>query len=106
MNSPCLFLRRLGVDDIDLPERKATMREISTLVAARYGLTLEDMRSRRNRRALSIPRHEAMSLIRAEGRYSFPQIGGYFGGRHHTTIMHGVRAHEDRLAAARGIAAG
>lgn len=30
--------------------------------------------------------------------YSLPTIGRWFGGRDHTTVLHGVRAHEARLA--------
>ncbi len=29
-------------------------------------------------------------------KFSLPQIGAWLGGRHHTTILHAIRAHEKR----------
>lgn len=50
-------------------------------------------------------RQEAMYRLRklacedGSPRYSLPVIGDKFGGRDHTTVLHGVRAHAKRLAA-------
>lgn len=102
MNSPCLFLRRLGVDD--LITGKATMREIACQVAERYDLTLADFKGSSSAYRIAHPRQEAMALIRTEGRFSYLQIGRFFN-RDHTTVLHGVRAHSARRTAAMGIAA-
>lgn len=104
MNSPCLFLQRLGVDDLRV-ERRLMMKEIASEVAERHELTLEDLRGPSRYRTVAWARQEAMALIRAEGRYSYPQIGRFFGGRDHTTILVGVRHHEARQAAREGMAA-
>ena len=42
-------------------------------------------------RAIAYPRQIAMYLARQLTDYSLPEIGEYFGGRDHTTVMH---AHE------------
>lgn len=49
------------------------------------------------------PRQEAFWVARQQMRdgkhaHSFPQIAKYFGGRDHTTVIHGVRAHAKRMA--------
>jgi chromosomal replication initiator protein len=35
-----------------------------------------------------------MYLARRHTRYSLEEIGGYFGGRDHTTVMHAVKTIE------------
>ncbi len=85
-----------------LPEhpRRISMREIAALVAERHGLSVEELRGPGRSRRLAHPRQEAFALIRKHTAVSLPQIGGYSGGRDHTTVLHGVRAHERRCAAA------
>lgn len=81
---------------IEVPAPKPTMRELAEEVAHRHGLTLEDLKGPSRRQEISQPRQEAMALICAERRWSLPQIGRFFGGRDHTTVLHGARAHERR----------
>ena len=77
---------------INVPQ---SMREIATLVAERHGLTLEELRGPSRKHRVSRPRQEAMAFMRAEGRFSYPQIARYFG-KDHTTVLHAVRAHAAR----------
>lgn len=37
-----------------------------------------------------------MYLARKHTRFSLEEIGGYFGGRDHTTVMHAVRTIESK----------
>ena len=86
------------------PHRRS-MREIAADVAARHGLTLDELKSPQRARRIAWPRQEAMKEIYDTGRFSLPQIGGFFGGRDHTTVLHAIRAHAKRLAEAQGVAA-
>lgn len=72
-----------------------TMRQIAEDVASKHGLTLADLKSRTAAHRISRRRHEAMAIMRATGRYSYPQIGRFFG-MDHTSAIHGVRAHNAR----------
>lgn len=87
--------------------RGDTMRAIATAVADAYGLTLEDLKGQCRARSHAWPRQDAMwrmrQVLNNEGlhRYTLPQIGAFLGGRDHTTIMHGVKAHGKRLEAAK-----
>ena len=38
-----------------------------------------------------------MYLARKRTRYSLEEIGGYFGGRDHTTVMHALKTTEQRI---------
>lgn len=88
-----------------IPPVAVTMRSVATAVAAKYGLTLDDFKGPSRARCIAHPRQEAMAEIYKLGRYSMPQIGTLLGGRDHTTVLHGVRAHAARLAEREGKAA-
>lgn len=83
---------------------KRTMREIAADVAQAHRLTLDDLRQPTHARRIAWPRQEAMAAIRATGRYSYPQIGRFFG-MDHTSVIHGVRAHKARTAQAETLSA-
>ena len=85
-------------DDIPPPIKRMTMRAIAIQVAAKHGLTVDEMRSDRRSRAVVVARHEAWWRSREETLNSLPQIGRYFN-RDHSTIMHGIAMHAERLAA-------
>lgn len=76
-----------------------TMREIATDVAQRHGVTLAELRGPCRAYRIAHPRQEAFALIKAAGRQSSPQIGRYFGGRDHSTVLHGIKMHKKRSAA-------
>jgi chromosomal replication initiator protein len=45
-----------------------------------------------------------MFLARRHTRYSLEELGGYFGGRDHTTVLHAVRTVEEDCTAEQEIA--
>lgn len=79
-----------------VPRRK-TGREIIAEVAERHKLTPADLRGPCRRRAISWPRQEAMWELQQRTRLSTPQIGDLLGGRDHTTVLHGLKRHKERM---------
>lgn len=69
-------------------------------IAAEYGISVRWLMSADTHRAVAWPRQHLMAALYATGRYSLPAIGAFLGGRDHTTILHGIRAHARRMAAA------
>lgn len=65
-----------------------TMDRIARIVASHYKLTVEEMKSKNNSRAVAVPRQVAMYLCKRLTNHSYPEIGREFGGKHHTTVMH------------------
>lgn len=57
----------------------------------------EIMSDRRTRRAV-LARQEAMYRLRMETTWSLPRIGKFLGGKDHTTVLHGYRAHAKRYS--------
>jgi chromosomal replication initiator protein len=78
-----------NIIDAERPEG-LTMERIARIVASHYNLTVEEMKSKNNSRAVSMPRQVAMYLCKRLTKHSFPEIGREFGGKHHTTVMHSV----------------
>jgi chromosomal replication initiator protein len=67
-----------------------TIERIARTVASHYKMTLEEIKSKNNSRAVAVPRQVAMYLCKRLTKHSFPEIGREFGGKHHTTVMHSV----------------
>ena len=68
-------------------------------VAEHYNIRVSDILSPRRARPLARPRQVAMYLTKALTEHSLPEIGRKFGGRDHTTIIHGVRKIEELMTA-------
>lgn len=79
------------------PERRA-MREILEEISQSYDVSFDALRGPGAFRKLSIPRQHAMWLMAQQNHLSLPMIGAFLGGRDHTTILHGIRAHGRRIA--------
>lgn len=71
-------------------KKAVTLKKIAESVAVFYSITMEDLLKQSRRKEFVKPRQTAMYLARKELGSSFPAIGEFFGGRDHTTVMHGV----------------
>ena len=60
-----------------------------------YSVRLTDLQSRKRQRSIALPRQICMFLARRHTRHSLEEIGGYFGGRDHTTVLHACRKIEE-----------
>ncbi len=66
-----------------------TSEYIQEVVSAHFHLKPEDFKSSKRTRSIAFPRQIAMYLSRKLTDLSLPKIGKQFGGRDHTTIIHG-----------------
>ena len=74
------------------------VRDIITATCKHYKINQKEFLSKTRRREIVWPRQVAMYLARRITKRSTVEIGGYFGGMDHTTILHGAKAVEIRLA--------
>lgn len=70
--------------------RPVTADEIIAATAAAHGFSVSDLRSPSRKQPLVRSRQIAMYLCRELTDLSLPKIGALFGGRDHTTVMHGI----------------
>jgi chromosomal replication initiator protein len=84
-------------DILRASDRKVTIEEIQRRVAEHYNVRLSDLIGPKRVRTIARPRQIAMYLAKQLTPRSLPEIGRRFGGRDHTTIMHGVRRIEELM---------
>ena len=97
-------VNRCLADLLRASDRKVSLAEIQRTVAEHYNIRLADLIGPRRTRNVARPRQVAMYLAKALTQRSLPEIGRDFGGRDHTTILHGVRRIEELRAIDAGIA--
>jgi len=78
-------------DLIALQDKLVTIENIQKTVAEYYKIRSSDLISNRRNRSITRPRQLAMSLAKELTSHSLPEIGGAFGGRDHTTVLHACR---------------
>lgn len=88
-------------------EQKISIEKIQKTVSDYFNLKVSDLRAKRRTRSVAGPRQIAMYLIRCLTHHSLPEIGEYFGGRDHTTVLHAYhkieKAYEKDMALRRTI---
>jgi chromosomal replication initiator protein len=89
--------RECLVDILRASDRKITVEEIQRKVSDHYNIRLSDLIGPKRVRTFARPRQVAMYLSKTMTARSLPEIGRRFGGRDHTTVMHGVRRIEDLM---------
>jgi chromosomal replication initiator protein len=78
-------------------QKNITIELIQKIVSEYFGLSYKDLRGKRRTKAVAFPRQVAMYLSRELTEYSTTEVGGEFGGRDHTTVMHACQKIEDRM---------
>jgi chromosomal replication initiator protein len=77
--------------------RRASPDDIVAVVCQHYGVKPSDLQSARRTRSVTMPRQIAMFLVKRHTQKTLSEIGGYFGNRDHTTVLHSVRKIETEL---------
>jgi chromosomal replication initiator protein len=65
-----------------------TIDDILRVVTAHFSVRVADLQSKKRTRSIVLPRQVCMYLARSLTMLSLEEIGGYFGGRDHSTVLH------------------
>jgi chromosomal replication initiator protein len=85
-------------DDADAKHRTLpTIEKVQEVVARRWGVTPEGLRSKARIKTLTVPRQIAMFLARELLQMQLVEIGQAFGGRDHSTVIHSVDKVQSQL---------
>lgn len=80
------FVRRFLAEEMERP--KLSLKEVAASVGKSFGVTIAQMRSNSRDQSIAIPRQVAMRLSRELTNAQLNEIGEYFGGRSHSTVIH------------------
>lgn len=70
------------------PKKLITVDFIQRCVAEECGVSLHDLKMRRRNKNIVLARQIAMYISRELTDLSLPEIGEFFGGKDHTTVLH------------------
>ncbi len=76
---------------------QATVEKIARRVGSYFRIDARHLQSRRRHQSLLLPRQIGMYLTRKLTDLTLESIGKYFGGRHHTTVLHACEKIEAAL---------
>ncbi|MEM8781369.1 MAG: chromosomal replication initiator protein DnaA [Planctomycetota bacterium] len=79
------------------PSGRVTLGRIIDIVTDFYSVRTAELQSKRRHKSIAEPRQVCMWLARQNTTLSLEDIGGHFGGRDHTTVMHSVSKVESRI---------
>ncbi|MFN0177560.1 MAG: chromosomal replication initiator protein DnaA [Gemmatimonadales bacterium] len=72
------------------PQTLPSIDKVQDVVARRWGVTPDGLRSKARIKSLTVPRQIAMYLAREVLNMQLVEIGQAFGGRDHSTVIHSV----------------
>jgi len=75
-------------DLVPATHARVSIDGIIRTVAEHYGVPVRDLMGKRRTKSIAYPRQICMFLARKLTSHSLEEIGGYFGGRDHTTVMY------------------
>ena len=78
-------------DLLAVQNRQISIENIQKTVADYYKIKVSEMYSKKRSRVVARPRQMAMAIAKELTALSLPDIGEAFGGRDHTTVLHGHR---------------
>jgi len=81
---------------LDSRERIITNELVQKVVSEAFGVKISDLKSKRRTKAVVLPRQVAMYLCRTLAGSSLPEIGNFFGGKDHSTVIHAVKVIEEK----------
>ncbi len=71
--------------------RDVAIPEIIEVVTQQYAVKRAELLSKKRSKSVAFPRQICMYLSRELTQLSLEEIGGYFGGRDHTTVLHALK---------------
>ncbi|OQA55511.1 MAG: Chromosomal replication initiator protein DnaA [Candidatus Omnitrophica bacterium ADurb.Bin277] len=93
-------------DSFKEESQKFSIEEIQKTVADYFQIKVSDLRAKKRTLSIVRPRQIAMFLVRELTGYSLPEIGEYFGGKDHTTVLHAcnkISAEKEKDIGLRGV---
>ncbi len=76
---------------------KNKIEQVLQTVAAHYNISVDDMKSKKRKESIAIPRQIAMYICRTIYDEKLTKIGLAFGGKNHSTVLHSIEKIENQI---------
>jgi len=86
-NATLSLIKRI-VQELSCSKKLVNIEAILEAVSKRYNVSVSQILSKQRLRSITLPRQVAMYLSRKLTGMSLSEIGGYIGGRDHSTVIH------------------
>jgi chromosomal replication initiator protein len=73
-------------------EKEIDIEKIQKSVSAYFSVSVDDLKDKTRKKEVATARQVAMYFAKEYTDYSLKQIGQYFGGRDHSTVIHAVQS--------------
>ena len=83
-----LALAQEALRDLVMTKPNVSIEDIARAVGSRFNVKLSDLQGKRRSKSFALPRQICMHMARLLTEYSLEEIGGFFGGRDHTTVLY------------------
>ena len=84
-------------DTLAWARRQVTIDSIVRVVTGHFAVKAVDLQSKKRTRSVAYPRQVCMWLARRLTEHSLVEIGGYFGGRDHTTVLYALEKIDEAI---------
>ena len=84
------LVRQVLRDVFIVQKGQPSMDDILRVVTSHFSVKLSDLQSKKRTKAIAFPRQIGMYLVRKITRHSLEEIGGFFGGRDHSTVLYAI----------------
>lgn len=92
------ILKKHLVEEVKITKIKAKPIDIIKITANHFHIKLIDIRGPKRQKPIADARHLAMFLLKQELNIPLIEIGQYFGGRDHTSVLHAVKKIGNRVS--------
>jgi chromosomal replication initiator protein len=82
---------------VPLRKKAVTIERIQEYIAKQSKVTAAELKSKSNKRNIARPRQIAMYITKKLTKTPLNEIGGKFGGKHHSTVLHSIKKVEELI---------
>jgi len=89
----------------DVIKKKTRIVSIDTIaknITEKFSVKLSDLQSKKRTKSIAMPRQIAMYIVKKMTSHSLQEIGAYFGGRDHSTVLHAYNKILNKVTADEG----
>ncbi len=72
-------------------KQEPSLDRIAQVVTEHFHVKVTELQSKKRNKSLTVPRQVCMFIARHLTKHSLEEIGGYFGGRDHSTVLHAIK---------------